>query len=173
MLATVCLVLSATVTAEITRSAPSYDDAGPAGSIPRSPSHQDEVAPEFSLLPLSSFSEITQRPLFSETRRPARAADLSGEAWSSFSLKGVIVAPFTREALVLHDEPVALVSLREGETLDGWMAESILPDRVVFRNGTERQELKLVVAKTAAQPAVDITSPPPPPARPQPPSFGD
>ena len=58
---------------------------------------QDAPDQALSLPPLSAFVEITQRPLFNDTRRPALAADLPGDAWSSFVLKGVIVSPITRE----------------------------------------------------------------------------
>jgi type II secretory pathway component PulC len=133
---------------------------------------KEERQQNFSLPALSSYAEVMQRPLFNGTRRPALAADQSGAAWSSFVLKGVILSPITHEALVLHSKPAALVSLHEGEMLDGWVAESILPDRVVFRKGIEQQELKLAVAQVTQMPAERAaTSAEPPPSRPQPPSL--
>jgi hypothetical protein len=173
----VCLILGAIAAAEITSSAPADTDARPAENVVPSPSLPDvaapgEAAPDFWLPPLPSFSEITVRPLFNETRRPALAPDQSGEALSSFVLKGVIVTPIIREALLLHNTPRTLVSLREGEMVDGWVAESILSDRVVFRNGNDEQELKLGAA-IAKQELADRTPPaaPLPPARRQAPSL--
>jgi hypothetical protein len=136
---------------------------------------KDEVAQDSPFPPVSSFSEVVQRPLFSATRRPGLAADQSGQAWSSFVLRGVIVTPITREALLLHNKQTVLVSLREGEALDGWIAETILPDRVVFRNGTEEHDLKLATARRLSQepvPADRVSiEAPSPPARPEPPGL--
>jgi len=168
-----CVALGTIAAAEIANGAPPHEAAQPAENVAAARPVEDEPDQDFSLPPLSSFAEITRRPLFNDTRRPALAADLSGDAWSSFVLKGVVVSPITREALVAHNKPAALVSLREGEMLDGWVAESILSDRVVFRNGNAEQELTLAAARHSHEPAsrMPAASPPAPLARPEPPSF--
>ena len=166
-----CAVLGALATAEIASGALPPAAAQSAGNTVSGQPVQDEAAQDFALPPLSSFEEVKQRPLFNDTRRPALAGDRSGQAWSSFVLKGVIVSPVAREALVAHDKGAAVVSLREGDILDGWIAEAILPDRVVFRNGGEEHELKLAPwdsQKPADRIPADL---PPPLARPQPPSL--
>jgi type II secretory pathway component PulC len=166
--------LGSLAAAEIASGAPPEAAARAAGNAALSEPVQDAAGHDFSLPPLTSFSEISQRPLFNATRRPALATDQSGQAWSSFVLKGVIVSPIAREALLLHDKQAAIVSLREGEILDGWIAESILPDRVVFRKGAEEQELKLAAARDNQKPAPADRPPavlPPPLARPEPPRL--
>ena len=172
-LATLCAILGVLAAAEMASGAPQQAAAQAAGNVAPSPPAQDEPVQDFSLPSVTSFSEVIQRPLFNATRRPALAADQSGQAWSSFILKGVILSPTTREALLLHNKQAALVSLREGEMLDGWIAEAILPDRVVFRNGGEEQELTLVKAGNSQAPIelTPIALPAQPPSRPQPPSF--
>ena len=158
--------------AEVASGAPPQAAPRPAENIDSSQLLPDQAEQDFSLPPRFSFSEVAQRPLFNDTRRPALAAEQSGQAWSSFVLKGVILSPGTREALVSHLKPAMFVSLREGEMLDGWIAESILSDRVVFRNGAAEQELKLAAARDNPKPMDHAaTASPLPPSRPKPPTL--
>jgi general secretion pathway protein N len=102
------------------------------------------AAPTFSLPPLQRFAVVTERPLFSPDRRPPQHADDTAGAWSSFVLAGIIITAQSREALVLHGKPQAIAHLQEGQALEGWTITSIYPDRVVFRDGLNEHELKLV-----------------------------
>jgi type II secretory pathway component PulC len=114
----------------------------------------------FSLPGLRSFSNITERPLFSPDRRPAvRSVDATG-AWSSFLLTGIIIAPQSREALVVHGKPPTSAHLVEGQTVDGWTLTAIYPDHVVFSDQLSEHELKLI-DKGAPPPAQRPTSPVP------------
>lgn len=166
-----CAALGTLAAAEVANGAPPQAAVRSEKGVPSLPLH-DKTEQDFSLPQLSAFPEITQRPLFNGTRRPALAADQSGQAWSTFVLQGVILSPGTREALVSHLKPAVFVSLREGKMLDGWIAESILSDRVVFRNGDVEQELTLGVARNTPTPTDRAeTVLPSPASRPQPPSL--
>lgn len=110
------------------------EDAGPASIL--SPT-------SFSLPPLESFAVVTERPLFSASRQPARISSGDSDAWSSFVLAGIIITPEVREAMVSHNQSPKLVHIHEGEAMDGWTLESIFSDHAVFRHDAEEHELKL------------------------------
>jgi general secretion pathway protein N len=101
-------------------------------------------APTFSLAPLSAFSAVTDRPLFSPDRRPAPEAREALGAWSALVLAGIVVTPTSREVLIAHGNPAKIVHLREGQSVDGWTVRSIAPDRVVVANGGEQHELRFL-----------------------------
>lgn len=99
--------------------------------------------PSFSMPPLRNFAGVLSRPLFSETRRPPRqtvgAADMRD---ANFNLVGTILSAQERHALVEHGQPPRLERVSEGQDVDGWTVEQILPDRVIFGRGDTRVEIK-------------------------------
>ena len=110
-----------------------------------------EPLADFSLPPLDQFAIVRERPLFSIDRRPAARIDDSARSWSSFVLAGILIAPDERQALLLHGSPAVSDHIEEGQSLDGWTATSIQPDRVVFVNGSAEHELKFLrIASTVA-----------------------
>jgi hypothetical protein len=99
--------------------------------------------PSFTMPPLRNFSGVLSRPLFSETRRPPRAP--SGPADTrdaSFTLVGTILSAQERHALVEHGQPPHIERVSEGQEVDGWTVEQILPDRIVFARGDTHVEIK-------------------------------
>lgn len=99
----------------------------------------------FDLPPLASYAEVAERPLFSPARRkPPEAAgqDLLGKS-SSFVLVGIVISGSGRVALVQHGQPAEMARLGEGQAVEGWTLQSILPDRVVLQHGASEVELKL------------------------------
>lgn len=144
--------------------------AGPApvaaGAAPPLPP-QPASAP---LPPLEAFAEVVRRPLFSPTRQPPSEAvkDTQGNA-GNFALLGIIISNGVRVALLQHGRPPATARLKEGQGVDGWTIQSILPDRVVLQNGAAEQEIKL--KDRPQQPP----QPPQPrqPARAEPPPRGE
>src|SRR5690348_17700229 len=84
-----CAALGTLAAAEVANGAPPQAAVRSEKGVPSLPLH-DKTEQDFSLPQLSAFPEITQRPLFNGTRRPALAADQSGQAWSTFVLQGVI-----------------------------------------------------------------------------------
>ena len=140
-----CVGLAGIIAVEV--STPSL--AVPEASSQQFPGHTKASASTgptpFSLPPLQSFASVTDRPLFSQSRRPSpQGSDDSLGPWSSFVLAGIIISPVSREALILHGKPPIVVHVQEGQDVDGWLVTSILPDRVVLRGGTTEHELKLL-----------------------------
>lgn len=129
-----------------------YLDVAAAPAAPAAPvkapvepaDHAAKVAP-FSLPPLASLDEVVERPLFSESRRrpstpPPAQVDRDIEA---LSLLGILTAPDTRHALIRVEPGRKPERVHEGDSLGGWTVEAILPDRVMFRRGDAREELKV------------------------------
>jgi general secretion pathway protein N len=122
--------------------APSGDAPAPVAD-PR-PTAGDAPA-SFTLPPLQSFAAVTDRPLFSPDRRPLpQAAAESLGAWSSLILAGIIIAPDSRQALIVHGSPPTIVHLQEGQAVEGWTVHAILADRIVLVNGDDEHELRLL-----------------------------
>ncbi len=103
----------------------------------------------FQLEPIASFGAIVERPLFSRSRRPApvdrsSTADVrTSNTGVPFMLSGIIVAGPTRVAFLQPRSQPKTLRVLEGETVEGWKIEKILPYRVVIGNGDAREELAL------------------------------
>jgi general secretion pathway protein N len=141
VLGALCLGLGALVATELGNSrgvAP--DQASPAGK----PAAAASTALSFTLPPLQRFAVVTERPLFSPDRKPSQHATDTAGAWSSFIIAGIIITPQSREALVLHGKPQTVAHVQEGQALEGWTVTAIDPDRVVFRDGLDEHELRLI-----------------------------
>jgi hypothetical protein len=161
LLAILCVALVGVAVAELTGSDATTLDPSGAGALASSKIESTAPNAGFSLPALGSFASVSERPLFSPTRRPAaRSADNAG-AWSSFVLAGIIITPQSREVLVSHGKPPTIAHLAEGQTIDGWTISAIYPDHVVFSDQFNEHELKLI-DKTAPLPP---QSAPPPPRR--------
>ncbi len=107
--------------------------------------------PGFTMKPLDDFSEIARRPLFIPSRRPLppdteppgpgpRKAERH-----RFILKGVVILGDERMAVLVIQRRRNRTVLRvvEGQQIDGWLVEAIMPDRVVLRQGETREEVVL------------------------------
>lgn len=97
----------------------------------------------FVMPPLASYDEVTARPLFSVTRRPAAIARPASAAMSSLTLAGVVISRDGRVALIRQDKSPSLTRAREGQQVGGWTVQAITVDRVVVSNGAAQTELKL------------------------------
>ncbi|HEY3919306.1 MAG TPA: hypothetical protein VGL83_16065 [Stellaceae bacterium] len=143
LLAALCLALGALAATELGE--PGLAPQAPARNAPPDKARPAiPAAAAFALPPVQSFAVVTERPLFSPDRKPPQHADDSAGAWSSFVLTGVIITPQSREALVLHGKPPTVAHVEEGQALEGWTVASIFPDHVVFRDGLDEHELKLI-----------------------------
>jgi len=105
-----------------------------------------------SMPPLAAFAETLERPLFSESRRPAESetlaeapddSDAARPAAGGFLLSAVVITDESRVALLRGPESRALARLREGETLDGWSVAEIRADSVLLRHADETQRVPL------------------------------
>ncbi len=147
-----CLALGYLIYLEI-GSPPEALRAGPADPPPAEEIAALPSQPSFAMAPIESFSEIVTRPLFSELRRPPIPdAEPGGEPEpiavpkvqrGLFVLVGVVITGQTRLAIVRNRKANEVVRLERGARIEGWTVESIEPDRVVFRQGAEIDEVNL------------------------------
>lgn len=135
------------------------------GYSPRRPVTADASAPlppaqaaereVFHLAPLGSFRNITSRPLFTATRRPAPASaetdNKTGAARPGpFLLTGVIIADEARLAFIRDQRGGAQYQVGIGAQVEGWTVEAIHPDRVIVVRAGERAEIGLEVSTRRA-----------------------
>lgn len=112
--------------------------------------------------PLTTFSAVFDRPLFSASRRPPAAALPSKAelgAAANYRLIGVVDVPGSRHALVTDGNRTREV--QEGETLGGWTLSRIEHDGLVLSSAAGRMLLPL-------RRDGPVTPPTPAPAPPQP-----
>ena len=116
------------------------------------PSQPAEGAPlpgaaEFALPPRGDFEETLLRPLFETDRRPPAVEEGPVAAPSArenpFLLVGVIEAEEKRLALVSRGRGGEIMTVGEGQTIDGWRVEAVQEDRVLLVNGEQRSEMRL------------------------------
>lgn len=98
----------------------------------------------------SAFDQITDRPLFSITRRPVPPREHEPEisaiipvappapppAPPALSLIGIATDPDRRVALLRSAQTGLVVVLGEGQGFDGWTLHQVENDRVIFRIGS-------------------------------------
>lgn len=115
-------------------------------------------AEAIALLPLSSYEEIVARPLFRPDRRPPDPAEAISEAQQAaaqaqqaqvhieelFSLNGVVVTKGKTVALLQDIKNNKSVRVSEGEKLEGWRVERVLPESVLFSNNGRSESLELI-----------------------------
>ena len=178
LLLLLCLVLGYAVYMEL-RSGP--DEPGDLtvteAAVAPKPAAVPPAEPAFTLPPLEEFSETVARPLFLPSRRPLAPADdapaEAGVVRNLFTLMGVIISTDERMALVKRRKSGEILRLIEGQRVDGWLVEAIMPDRVTLSQGeaTEEMVLKDAVrpprkkARGADRRKGRTTKPPPSPAQ--------
>lgn len=110
--------------------------------------------PSFTLPPLpalESLPETAARPLFNTTRRalpvaarPAPAAPEPAAAMMGrYRLSGVVIDGRTRKVLVAPAAGGKIVSVAEGDMLDGWKVERISPESLTLRSGDRTETVEL------------------------------
>ena len=142
LLGALCLGLAVLAATELGAATAPEQNQAPSVPATAKPSAASAVA-SFTLPPVQRFSVVTERPLFAPDRKPPQHDETAG-AWSAFVLAGIIISPQSREALVLHGKPQTIAHVQEGQALEGWTVTSIYPDRVVFGDGLNEHELRLV-----------------------------
>ena len=163
VLALLCAAFALVAFSELDASTSSPASKGSVPSLAPEDAAAGTLSPtSFSLPPLESFAAVTERPLFSPSRQPAKISTGESDAWSSFVLAGIIITPELREAMVLHNQPPMLVHIQEGEAIDGWTLESLSPDNALFRNDAAEHELKLNVITHVTSPIAPASNPPQP-----------
>lgn len=87
----------------------------------------------FVMPPLDHFADVTQRPLFSPSRRPRRLEpDVSVTATTNFALVGTVISAAGRRALVKHGDPPRLDPVDEGQIIDGWKVGKVEPEKMIM-----------------------------------------
>jgi general secretion pathway protein N len=129
-----------------------WDPAAPASARPASAPDSRVLPPLGSVSPERAYAEVTARPLFTPTRRPA-PPDLAGGkpafARGQFVLQGVIVAGESRTALLKETASGRIHRVESGKDVNGIKVERIEPTQVTLAMGGERETVSLVVQKPA------------------------
>ncbi len=147
LLSPLCAVLLATIYIELDQ--PIEPPAKAAVPAAREPDNRPPETPRFAMPPLRSFADVLARPPFTETRRPPIVtAPASDTRSSAFILVGIVISAHERLALIEHGQPPHVERLSEGQEIDGWSVEKILPDRVVLGRADARIEVKAKDAST-------------------------
>jgi hypothetical protein len=117
---------------------------------------------------ISTFAEIVERPLFTQSRKPAPKKDTKvAEAASkpeTFELIGVIISPGGRMALLRTLATSEIVRAVEGQNVGGWEVRAIKPTQVVLQQGDDSEVIKIndatatPAAKNPAAPNVPAVS---------------
>lgn len=96
---------------------------------------------------LATFSEITERPLFSESRKPAPKPQTVDKAAPTtplrLQLEGIAITPESRLAMVRDLIKNRVLNLALGEQHEGWELISISENVATFKRGEQIQELLL------------------------------
>ena len=136
----ISVVCAAIVYRELTQAGPTpivgSGEAPAALAVPPTPAEGTFVMP-----PLDTYREVTARPLFSATRRPAATASHAAAPMASFALAGVVISSDGRVALIRQGKTPGLIRVKEGQQIEGWTVRSIAADRVVVSNGAADAEI--------------------------------
>jgi hypothetical protein len=152
------VILAAVVAEELYAPATGQEVRNPPSRTAPPQARTDPSTTSYKLPPLQSFSAITDRPLFSQSRRPpaAQPSTTSIGSASSFVLAGVIITHGSREVMIQHGKPPTIAHLQQGQTIEGWTVTAIDEDRVLLDSGETQYELKLIgksLGPTTAAPA--------------------
>lgn len=143
----VCVLLA------VSAAAPWLDDPRAAPPPPQDP--QTIAAPGVEagrrvLPPLEQLIATRDRPLFLAGRRegpvPAAPSVLGpqpGSALARYRITGVAISGEGRLAMAKDLGTGRLVTLREGEALEGWTVESVTLDHLVLRSGEQRRAVRV------------------------------
>ncbi len=141
-----CLILGGVIYFEL-----SFDPSPPAASLialgPPKPAVLLVADPGFTMKPLDDFTEIARRPLFIPSRRPLPPATEPPRPRMverhRFTLTGVVIVADERMAVLQRRRSRKVLRVVEGQQIDRWLVEAIMPDRVVIRQGEMRVEVAL------------------------------
>lgn len=126
--------------------------------------------PEFILPPReTAYNETLTRPLFIPTRRgsPASHAGRQQMKKGQFVLSGVIIVPGQRLALLRDVTTGKSERVEQGHEIRGMLAERVDAGAIVLKQGSETEELVLMVQRAPApQQSGGNATQPPIPAKP-------
>ncbi len=140
----VCIALGAFVYDQARREQPSPAPSAGLGEAP--PLAALPAQPKYSVAPVSDFSAILERPLFSPTRQPPAegvAAVAPSEPELQVTLVGVIISSDEQIAIVRLKDATSFARLSVGDSFQGWVLNSIEPSRITFRRGDVEEHIEL------------------------------
>ncbi|MDH4109081.1 MAG: hypothetical protein OEW35_12230 [Gammaproteobacteria bacterium] len=150
LLGFLCLVLAVTllIEASVVARMPRVRAIEPAAAETEAPPGAT-VAPLPAMPPLAAYREVLQRPLFSDTRRPAEVAAPATRApalaapSTKWKLTGVVATGGESHAIVTGLRDKATLTLGQGDMLDGWQLVEIEPYQLTFEAHGSRSVLEL------------------------------
>jgi hypothetical protein len=172
-LAGIAILLAIAVALELALGvSPGSADGAPARAV--APPDAKLLPPVVAQAPELSFPEMTARPLFTPTRRPAPPDPTAGRASfarGQYVLQGVIAVGDQRTAMLKEKATGRIFRVDRGKDVNGIVVERIEPNEVTLAMGGEREDLALMVQRPdgKAVAAVPAESPGPfggPPAAP-------
>ena len=116
--------------------------------------------------PLDTYSEVVERPLFREDRRPyipeptverEPPGDTGPDITTLISLSATVINEDERIALIERKQDRKLQQLRQGEEFNGWTLNQIQADDITMQKGQETRHITLSVklSRQQAQPQQD------------------
>ncbi|MEM7224702.1 MAG: hypothetical protein AAF495_17120 [Pseudomonadota bacterium] len=111
------------------------------------------ATPTFNLPPASRFSAISERPLFSQTRRPpdVAAVETTSEVAAvdlGVTLQGIVVAGPNQIAIFKDAATGEMLRLKRNDRFKGWQLSQVTGAGVVFSNNDREQRLELDYEQT-------------------------
>lgn len=98
--------------------------------------------------PRNAYNAISERPLFAQTRRPPEAeaaADVPKTQTNlpNLRLRGTVLSTEGTYCLIQKLPSKETLRMMEGQIIEGWRIEKILPDRVILKSGDKTEEIEL------------------------------
>lgn len=125
----------------------------------------------FALPPLSDFSVIVERPLFTHDRNPYIADEIVDEAnqpdKEQFKTKGKLAEYLLSAIIITEDRRIALIQagtdkklqkVEEGETIDGWTLTDFKSDEISLIKGQEIKKIGLLADESRGREHTASTS---------------
>lgn len=117
-----------------------------------------------SILEITNYEEIVNRPLFHDDRKPVAGTSIETEKQpgkhkkkadtlksnQTLSLTAIVITPKTRLAIMQAGKSKALQRLTTGESINDWTLTGIQDRSVILKSGKETQTVELEV-KTSNQ----------------------
>ena len=147
-------VLAMVLALEMRLASPSARDAAPKGARA---AEAKLLPPIAARPPEQAYPEVTARPLFVSTRRPAPEAAVAQAPTmpkGKFTLQGVIVQGDQRIALLRERTSGRVHRAEAGKEVDGLKVLQIDREAVTLGLGDERETVNLIVQKAGGAPAM-------------------
>lgn len=117
--------------------------------------------------PIDTYSEVAERPLFREDRRPyipeppvepEQPRDDGPDITTLISLSGTVINEDERIALIQRKQDNKLQQIRQGEKFNGWTLNRIQADDITMQKGRQTRQITLTVKppRQQAQPQENL-----------------